>query len=223
MGQSRRVALTLGNGVTQSVHDGTTYSGLDRFGRLIDLHFKDNIEDTIHRYQYGYDKSGNRTHARTTQAMVDDDEHENDRSYLYTYDGLQRLILSQFGQLNFDNTALAPAAGIAQRKLTWELDTLGNWDLLARDDDAAGDGTFETTAFTAHDVNKANEITNLFTDPDNQPFIHDPNGNLVFDGGYVYQYDAWNRLLQVNQAGTFTTADFNSSARIAPLSVLIYQ
>jgi hypothetical protein len=29
---------------------------------------------------------------------------------------------------------------------------------------------------------------------------HDPAGNLIFDGTYVYQYDAWNRLVQVNKA-----------------------
>lgn len=27
---------------------------------------------------------------------------------------------------------------------------------------------------------------------------HDAAGNLVFDGTYIYQYDAWKRLVQVN-------------------------
>ncbi|MBX3389124.1 MAG: HNH endonuclease [Phycisphaeraceae bacterium] len=30
----------------------------------------------------------------------------------------------------------------------------------------------------------------------------DPNGNLVYDDEYFYQYDAWNRLVQVNKRGT---------------------
>ncbi|MFN9974697.1 MAG: hypothetical protein ACK58T_32880 [Phycisphaerae bacterium] len=30
--------------------------------------------------------------------------------------------------------------------------------------------------------------------------LADANGNLVYDGAYFYQYDAWNRLIQVNDA-----------------------
>jgi len=66
------------------------------------------------------------------------------------------------------------------------------------------------------DLNKANEITNLYTDTGNQPFIYDSNGNLVFDGSTVYQYDAWNHLVQVNQAGSFTTNDFDADGKIHP-------
>jgi YD repeat-containing protein len=33
-------------------------------------------------------------------------------------------------------------------------------------------------------------------------FRYDPNGNLTYDGKYFYQYDAWNRLVQVNDATT---------------------
>ena len=29
---------------------------------------------------------------------------------------------------------------------------------------------------------------------------HDAAGNLTFDGEYWYQYDAWNRLVQINAA-----------------------
>ena len=32
--------------------------------------------------------------------------------------------------------------------------------------------------------------------------LHDPKGNVIFDGAFVYQYDAWNRLVQVNEPGT---------------------
>gem|GEM_PF-6422502 len=34
-----------------------------------------------------------------------------------------------------------------------------------------------------------------------------PVGNLVFDGNYVYQYDAWNCLAQSNEAGTLTSIE----------------
>jgi hypothetical protein len=34
----------------------------------------------------------------------------------------------------------------------------------------------------------------------NLDYIHDAAGNLTFDGTFLYQYDAWNRLVQINQA-----------------------
>ncbi len=89
MGASRRIGLQLGNGVGQTFAGGSGYNGLDRFGRVKDLHYQLGT-NTIHRYQYGYDASGNRTHARVTQATLNSIAHDNDRSYLYDYDGLQR-------------------------------------------------------------------------------------------------------------------------------------
>ena len=37
----------------------------------------------------------------------------------------------------------------------------------------------------------------------------DPCGNLTFDGEYFYQYDAWNRLVQVNRGGNLTAWRFD--------------
>ena len=42
---------------------------------------------------------------------------------------------------------------------------------------------------------------------------YDPVGNMTFDGTYFYQYDAWNRLIQVNRA----TLDQNSEVVIEEL------
>lgn len=58
-----------------------------------DLHFKNSSDATVHRYQYGYDRTGNRTYARVKQATINGTAHDNDRSYLYGYDDLQRLTL----------------------------------------------------------------------------------------------------------------------------------
>jgi RHS repeat-associated protein len=41
-------------------------------------------------------------------------------------------------------------------------------------------------------------------------------GNLVFDGVYWYQYDGWNRLVQVNEAGSLTEDDFDTSGFLIP-------
>ncbi len=102
MGTSRRVGVTLGNGISQTVIDSGDASGLDRFGRVTDLHFKDGA-NTIHRYQYAYDRSGNRIRTQVTQATINGTAHNNDRSYLYSYDDLQRLVSAEMGKLVFDD------------------------------------------------------------------------------------------------------------------------
>jgi hypothetical protein len=35
-------------------------------------------------------------------------------------------------------------------------------------------------------------------------YQYDAAGNLLYDGTYIYQYDAWNRLVQINRAKTNT-------------------
>ena len=47
-------------------------------------------------------------------------------------------------------------------------------------------------------------------------FVHDPAGNLVYDGQYVYIYDAWHRLTTVHEAGTLLPDDFDSLGRLDP-------
>ena len=39
---------------------GDQYTGLDRFGRVIDQVWRNSSGSVIDRYQYGYDRSGNR-------------------------------------------------------------------------------------------------------------------------------------------------------------------
>ena len=62
-GSSRRVGSEFGPltaaVIQQTFAGGTGYSGLDRFGRIKDLHYKDAAGATIHPYEYSYDKAGN--------------------------------------------------------------------------------------------------------------------------------------------------------------------
>ena len=41
-------------------------------------------------------------------------------------------------------------------------------------------------------------------------------GNLVFDAVYWYQYDGWNRLVQVNGAGELEATDFLADGHLDP-------
>ncbi len=225
IGPSRRVATALGGGViTRSAGAGHMFPGLDRYGRLVDLDYQVGGQ-TLHRYQYGYDKSGNRTHARVTHADFGGLPHDNDRSWAYAYDALGRLVDADMGQL-----ALSPAPQIVPdanvplaRSLAWSMDELGNWvgdpadptePGLARRDDFDGSGFSPPDAWVDgwHAVNSANQITETTTDDGSGPvttaYVHDAAGNLIFDGRLLYLYDGCNRLVQVNEAGGLTVADF---------------
>ena len=88
-GASRRYSTFLNCGASQATHiPGLGYFGLDRFGRMQDLHYTGPLDSTLFRYEYGYDLAGNRTYARITQPG-----HDNDQSWFYEYDGLSRLTL----------------------------------------------------------------------------------------------------------------------------------
>ncbi|MCG3132761.1 MAG: hypothetical protein FLDDKLPJ_03627 [Phycisphaerae bacterium] len=236
-GLSRRVSMSLGNGVAQAYRTGSEagYAGLDRFGRIADLHYVDSTDEapdppTIHRYQYGYDLAGNRAYARVTHRdMVSgtDPGRGNVRSWAYGHDALQRLVSARMGRLNSANTAIESDAAVPlDRGLSWELDGLSNWGggdstdgSYNRLDDTTGDGAPEVTVLTHHSVNGFNEIDELTTrtnggSPVTRDFVSDAAGNLILDEHHFYQYDAWGRMVQANRKGTLTAASFASDGKL---------
>ncbi len=133
MGTSRRISLLLACGITQAVAGSVGYPGLDRFGRVLDLHYQEantsSSMPTVHRYQYGYDLAGNRTHCRVAQAPdagTNGASHDNDRSWLYAYDALNRLVDAKLGHLTDSNTSIASSSP-TPADIHWYLDNLGNW------------------------------------------------------------------------------------------------
>ncbi len=222
MGTGRRSSTTLGGGaIVQDAHLGSEVglAGLDSFGRTIDLHYRDGAstsDSTLFRGRYAYDASGNRTAARITQAASPSD---NLRSQLNTYNGLDQLTGSTVGTLNSDNTALETGTS-PRRTDAWNLDVLGNWNgngkldagnnaLPGRATSTYLDGPAGTRLlFDASD--NQNRVDNRTVDtgssggPTTTHYAYDASGNLLCDGVYYYQYDAWNRLVQVNQAAQQT-------------------
>ncbi|NOT01738.1 MAG: hypothetical protein HOP29_14040 [Phycisphaerales bacterium] len=68
----------------------------------------------------------------------------------------------------------------------------------------SGGGPYDAVATVHHEARHDNRLAWLTTgdgaSPPSQtstPTPHDPNGNLTRDGAYVYQYDAFNRLIEV--------------------------
>jgi hypothetical protein len=72
------------------------FDGLDRFGRVTKLQWRDYGASATAAYIYhGYDYAGNRTWRRDSRSYGND----VDQDELYTYDGLNQLIYMQRGRL----------------------------------------------------------------------------------------------------------------------------
>jgi RHS repeat-associated protein len=163
---------------------GDQYTGLDRFGRVVDQRWRTSSVEKD-RYQYGYDRNGNR--------LYRDNLVNTAFGELYAYDNLNQLTSFDRGTLNGSKNGLT---GAASRSQDWDYDALGNFDSVTTDGGSAVTRTH----------NKQNEITAVSgaTSP-----VFDANGNMTTDEtGKQYVYDAWNRLVTVKNSGGTTIASY---------------
>jgi RHS repeat-associated protein len=167
----------------ESVGDaGDQYTGLDRFGRVVDQRWLDPTSGTAtDRFQYGYDLMGNR--------LYRDNLVNAAFGELYAYDGMDQLSSFDRGTLNGPKTGLT---GAASRSQDWDYDAVGNFDSVT-----TNGGSPQTRT-----ANAQNEITAISgaTTP-----TYDANGNMTGDEtGKQFVYDAWNRLVIVKNSGGTT-------------------
>jgi YD repeat-containing protein len=162
---------------------GDPYTGLDRFGRVIDQNWVNGTTGTsVDRNQYGFNQDGDVLYR---QNLVDAAMSE-----LYAYDNLHQLTSFQRGTLNSTHNGLV---GSASRSQSWSPDALGNFNSVTTN------GTAQTRT-----ANQQNEITSI---SGSGTISYDANGNLTADGsGNTYVYDAWNRLVAVKNGGTTLAA-----------------
>jgi YD repeat-containing protein len=158
---------------------GDQYTGLDRFGRIIDQNWLNATTGTsTDRFQYGYDPDGNVTYQQNLSDAA--------LSELYQNDSLNQLIGFQRGTLNATHNGLVGSASHSQNLTP---DALGNVNTVTTD------GTTQTRT-----TNQQNEITSI---SGAGTVSYDSNGNLTADGsGNGMVYDAWNRLVAVKQGST---------------------
>jgi RHS repeat-associated protein len=153
---------------------GDPYTGLDRFGRVVDQRWVPTAtpQSPTDRFQYGYDRDGNVLY-RANLASPPPPAPGFDE--LYGYDGLNQLTSFGRGTLNATRDGFVGGASHSQG---WALDALGNWTSVTTD------GSFQTRMH-----NQQNEITTGGVG-------YDPAGNTTADGsGNTFSYDAWNRLV----------------------------
>ncbi len=202
LGLETPVTFSDGNGVDLSYlgtegattgDAGDQYSGLDRFGRVIEQNWTGPYEEGpdvrpgIDQFQYGYDQDSNvlyddnvtdTTSSATNTTLAAE-------SQLYSYDNLNRLSNYSSGTLSISGGA-ASISGTASETEGWSLNALGDWN----SNTVNGTATSRTTS-AQNQVETVGDAT----------LAYDANGNTTTDqSGQTYTYDAWNRLISVTAA-----------------------
>jgi len=189
------VELTWQDGGTGDA--GDQYTGLDRFGRLVETLWKTGSADEV-RSKYGRNRFGGVVWRRNDEAHAQTPSVDTEDNY-YGYDGIYQVKQRQRGDL----TGTAPDyTGVAnlQQEEDWTHDATGNW--------AAYSNTSPTNGQT-RTHNTTNEITEISSSPGDVTPAHDPVGNMLTlpkaPGTSTDQsgltWDAWNRLVAVTDGG----------------------
>jgi RHS repeat-associated protein len=175
---------------------GDQYTGLDRFGRVVDQRWINTSTSTATgRFQYGYDRDANAQYRNNLVNTAFGELYHasgagNGYDNLNQLSGFLRGVLSASQQ----NGPLDTVANPTTTK-SWSPDALGNFSSITTN------GTTQTRT-----ANQQNEITSISgaTTP-----TYDTNGNLTTDEvGQTYKYDAWNRLVQVKNSGGTVIASY---------------
>jgi RHS repeat-associated protein len=164
---------------------GDQYTGLDRFGRVVDQRWIITSTGTATvRTQYGYDRDGNVLYSNNlVNSNFSELYHANGTGN--GYDSLNQLTNFARGVLNSTNDTISSPT----HSQSWAFDALGNWTTFT------SDSTTQTRT-----ANRQNEITSISgqTSP-----TYDANGNMTGDqSGHTLIFDAWNRLIQVKNGST---------------------
>ncbi len=165
---------------------GDQYTGLDRFGRVVDQRWRATglVPVDLDRFQYGYDRDSNR--------LWRDNLVNSAFGELYSYDNLNQITSFDRGTLNANKNGIT---GSPQRQQGWDFDALGNFDSVTTD------GNAQTRSH-----NEQNEITSISgaTTP-----TYDANGNMTGDEtGRKFVCDAFNRLVTVKDSGNNVLESF---------------
>jgi RHS repeat-associated protein len=180
---------------------GDPYTGLDRFGRVVDQRWipASNPGAPTDRFQYGYDRNSN-VLFRNNLVNTAFGELYHASGAGNGYDQLDQLTAFSRGVLSASGGTGTPLDTIASpsHSQSWSFDALGNWTNVTTD------GVSQNR--TANQQNQITSITGLTTPG------YDKNGNTTTDqAGNTLIFDAWNRLVTV-KAGSTTLAAYGYNA-----------
>jgi RHS repeat-associated protein len=202
------------SGDTLSSSDGgDQYTGLDRFGRVIDQYWLNtSTSTTSDRLQYGYDRDGNVLYEKNlVNGAFSELYHANSGATgdnNTAYDSLNRLTTFRRGTLTSSGNNGSSLDTITSGNLntttsvghtnSWSLDALGNWS------SSAPNGSSSSNVFNS----KNEETTN-----GSHTLAFDANGNMTTDEqGQQYVFDAWNHPVQIKNSGGTTIETFSNNA-----------
>ena len=169
--------LSYVNAFGESGEAGDVYTGLDRFGRVVDQAWTTicHPDWDAEPFQYTYDRNGNRlSRVNAFSAAF---------SETYSYDALNQLQSFARGTTSSPTTTQG-----------WEFDALGNWTAVTTN------GVAESRT-----ANAQNELTQVGS----AALAYSPTGNITTDAqGRTLSYDAWNRLVAVQNAASTQVARY---------------
>ncbi len=177
---------------------GDQYTGLDRFGRVIDQRWRKTSDNTDReRVKYGFDRVSNRIWRQNTVAGTGQDE-------FYTYDTLNQVKTLKRGTLT--GTPPTGISGTPSWEEQFSYDPTGNWNGATTGYKTLVSGS--TTLDQNRTHNKANEILTITGTPNWIDPTHNAVGNMTAmpqpgtpTSSYDAKYDAWNRLVEVKVTG----------------------
>ncbi|MFL5246024.1 MAG: RHS repeat-associated core domain-containing protein [Gemmataceae bacterium] len=168
---------------------GDQYTGLDRFGRVVDQRWiKTSTGTATDRFKYGYDRDSNALYRDSlVNTAFGELYHANGAGN--GYDNLNQLSGFLRGVLSDTNSDGVPdTVASASHTQTFTPDALGNFSTVTTDGTAVN---------RTH--NQLNEVTGVGA----TTLVFDKNGNMTTDEqGRTLVYDAWNRLVAVKNGGT---------------------
>jgi RHS repeat-associated protein len=185
------------------------YTGLDRFGRIIDQRWRKTSDSTDReRVKYGFDRASNRVWRENTVASGGQNE-------FYTNDGLYQVKSLARGTTFTEASGQRTGISSPVWEEDWNYDPTGNW--RGRSTAYLTKVSGSTTLNQNRSHNKANEITGISTafgtswpNP-----THDAAGNMTkvprplsLDLSYDLKWDAWNRLVEVKNTGGSVVAAY---------------
>ncbi len=170
---------------------GGNYPAWDDFNRTVQVRWSGS--GSYDSFNYGYDNAGNRFWRQVAVSG------QGDKSEFYTYDRLNRLVSAERGTLVGTSPNFTGVTG-KNRAHDWTLDHLGNWTEFQQDDDGLG---WDLQQQRGH--NEVNEVTSITGGSWVVP-VYDAAGNMTQgpktvspQNGQTLVYDAWNRLVRVEE------------------------
>ncbi|MBP7949572.1 MAG: RHS repeat-associated core domain-containing protein, partial [Verrucomicrobiales bacterium] len=184
---ANNLLLTYENGGTGTA--GDEYTGLDRFGRLVETIWKQGATVRV-QSSYGRNRFGGVVWRRDDLAHAMSVTTEDN---FYWYDGLYQVQQHQRGELNAYQTGITSPV----QEEGWSYDEMGNW--LAYD-------TQVPSLDQDRAYNKANEITSITNPSSVVQSNYDFAGNMTtmpkagdWTTECLLKWDAWQRLVEITQ------------------------